>query len=235
MLYSSSGSTGSGRQLLYPSSVRDGATKRAERFLELAPLQSGDLVAVLFGFGMFPPAHFYCDALANLGCQISPLGSGRNTRSDLTCEWLAQAHPHCLIAMPTYLLRLAHLLQRAGTLGSAVQKLQCLITGGEILHPSFREKLLRDFGVPVYDHYGMLEAPMIGGECSYGNMHVSSEYYCEVLSGNSIRSSGPGILILSSLNAWGRLPMLRVFTGDEVELRNQPCACGYSSSLRIKG
>jgi phenylacetate-coenzyme A ligase PaaK-like adenylate-forming protein len=226
ILYTSSGTTGAGRQILYPMPVRTSAMRRAEQFLRATPIEPRDLVAVMFGFGMFPPAQFYCDALVNIGCRVSPLGSGKNMRTDLKCRWLAETNPHVLIGMPTYLLTLAHALEATNSLELCRKRMRCLITGGEVLHTSIRERLGSHFKVPIYDHYGMLEAPMIAGACSWNRLHVSSEYYCEVLIGKNVRPSGHGVLLLSSTSPWDGIPMMRLFTGDEVELNQDSCPCG---------
>jgi phenylacetate-coenzyme A ligase PaaK-like adenylate-forming protein len=235
MLYASSGTTGVGRQLLYSDAVRDLAARRAKVFMQQTPIERNHTAAVLFGYGMFPPAQFYSEAIVQLGCRVSPLGSGRNMRTELKCEWLAEIQPECIIGMPSYLITVAHVLEEQGLLEVVRRRLRCLVTGGELLHRTFRDKLTSQFGVQVYDHYGMLEAPMIAGECRLLHMHPADQYFCEVLTPNGVELSGRGVLVLSTAAAWGSVPMMRLLTGDEVVLERDRCGCGQGIFFRVLG
>lgn len=227
VVFRSSGSTGAGSELAYSQSVIDGAARRARELLRLSPLVSGMRVAVCFGYGCFPPADFYQRALVNEGCDVLPLGSGRNLPTEFKCQWLSRIPPHGLIGMPSYLFRIGRMLERQKLLASVQSQLLFLVAGGEPLGLARRNALRKLFGVPVFDHYGLLEAPMVAGSCKLGRLHVSVEYACEVLSDETIRASGRGELLLSSSAAWHGLTLLRLRTGDEASLDINPCRCGF--------
>src|SRR5690606_17150433 len=110
-------------------------------------------------------------------------------------------------------------------------------TGGEILNARLRENVAKIFGVPIYDHYGMLQAPMIAGECKDHRLHIIDEYRPEVLtSQNTISTTGKGILLLSSDTVWSPLRMNRLKTNDIVTLNEAGCRCGFRTpSIVVHG
>lgn len=237
MVYSSSGSTGSGRSLLYSHTVYRGAVRRTKEFCAMLPLESGFRVGMMWGYGLFPPAQYYSTALSELGCRVYPLGSGKNLATALKIVRLAEVPQDVYIGMPSYLLHVGRELVAADLLEKAAARLKFLITGGEVLTPALRHKLEGLFGVKVYDHYGMLQAPMIAGECRMQANHVSKEYVAEVLTSDGVVAAyGKGNLLLSSKKAWYPYLLPRLQTNDLVEIVRGVCACGsHRSTLKIHG
>ena len=115
--------------------------------------------------------------------------------------------------------------------------LKFVVTGGEILTDSLRNQLKGYLGVKIYDSYGMLQIPMIAGECKEERMHISQEFDAEILCENGkIEKSGKGILLLSSNTVWPPLELKRMHTKDIVILSNEPCKCGcLTSTISILG
>lgn len=225
VVYSSSGSAGEARDIIYTDYVINGAARRTTELLSLVPHQLKSMKAVvLWGYGLFPPAHFYSLSMSGLGCQVYPFGSGRNFPTDPKVDKIHKVSPNILVGMPSYLLKIANCLDTKKLLQGVRGSLRFVVTGGEILTSDTRRRLEYVYGVRVYDHYGMLQAPMIAGDCRYGHKHVSKEYTPEVLTNSgSIEGWGEGVLLLSSNSAWEGVSMKRLDTQDRVRLYKCKC------------
>lgn len=236
VMYRSSGSTGDSVEIAYSPAVIEGCARRLVELLCYVPLSSELRVAVLYGYGCFPPADFYQRAFIQIGCDVLPLGSGRNLGTEVKCRWISESPVHGLIGTPSYLFRVGRVLHQIGSLGYLRLHLKFLISGGEPLFQRRRRELEELFGVVVFDHYGMLEAPMIAGSCGVGALHFSQEYLGEVETLTGIEETGEGQLVLSSVLAWPNCPMIRLLTGDHVILNKTPCGCGeIRPSLQVLG
>jgi phenylacetate-coenzyme A ligase PaaK-like adenylate-forming protein len=197
-------------------------------FLVASGVTRGSRVANLFGYGAFPPAHFYEAALLELGCDVIPAGSGRNMNLERKIAWLQTEEPACVLGVPTYIVRVVEHLRAAGY----NQALHAVV-GGEVLHAPIRARLAAA-DVTVSDHYGMLEAPMIAGQFACGHLHLSDDYDAEVLNDDTISATGSGELLLSSSKAW-EIPMARLRTGDDVQLTKTCTEHSSAASLSIYG
>ena len=219
IVYSSSGSTGEARDVIYTDYVINGAARRTTELLSLVPHRLKSMKAVvLWGYGLFPPAHFYSLSMSRLGCQVYPFGSGRNFPTDPKVDKIHKISPNILVGMPSYLIKIASCLDDKRMLQNVRESLRFVVTGGEILTSDIRKRLEDMYGVRVYDHYGMLQAPMIAGDCIYGHKHISKEYTPEILtSSGHIESWGEGTLLLSSNSVWERVSMKRLNTQDRVK------------------
>jgi len=236
IVYSSSGSTQVSRSIIYTDNVINSAVRRTEELIRLLPFSQNSKIAILWGYGLFPPAHFYSLALSKMGHVIYPVGSGRNLPIEIATKNLHIIQPEILIGMPSYLLKLSIFMSDKGFLDSVLPSLSFIISGGEILTDALRTKLELVFKTTVFDSYGMLQAPMIAGECINKRLHISREYEAEILSDNLIKPFGHGELLLSSKYAWVPLEMKHLKTEDIVVLNNETCQCGYATpTIKILG
>lgn len=227
IIYSSSGSTQSSKSLIYTKDVMKGAIRRTKELFGLVPLEPPSKIVILWGFGLFPPAHYYALALTEMGNLVYPLGSGKNLSSDNAAKRIYEIVPEVIIGMPSYIIKILGLINNNGWSKGAYNSLKIIVTGGELLTNYYRETIEKSTGARIYDSYGMLQAPMIAGECSHGKLHISREYYPEILNENSeVCSEGKGVLLLSSNQAWYPLKMYRLNTQDKVILNKTECECG---------
>lgn len=237
IIYSSSGSTQSSRSIIYTREVMEGAIRRVKESFSFIPFSSGSKIAILWGYGLFPPAEFYSLALRDMGNLVYPLGSGKNLSPEIAAQRITEIAPEIIIGMPSYIMKILSLI-RDDVLESCINKrLRIILTGGEVLTKEYRDYITNKTGVRIYDSYGMLQAPMIAGECSYGKLHLSSEYSPEVIDSNQIiKNEGKGVLLLSSKTVWYPLKMFRLNTQDVVVLNRGGCPCGCSTpTIKILG
>lgn len=237
VVYSSSGSTGAESSILYTREVVEGSKRRLMELMKLTPLKPEYKIAILWGFGMFPPAHYYMEAFSEYGNIVYPLGSGKNMSTDKVIYRIHDVLPEVIVCMPSYLLKICQLLESEGLLEDIRCCIRFIVTGGEVLTDSLRQKIQMYLGANVYDSYGMLQIPMIAGECDEKKMHISAEYIAEVLLENgTITKSGNGVLLLSSNTVWPPLMLNHIKTNDLVILSDEPCKCGYTTpTVKVLG
>lgn len=237
IVFSSSGSTGISKSLIYPKSTIKKANNRLKELMKLTPLKSNSKIVILWGYGLFPPAYYYTQTLSQLGHVVYPLGSGKNLNSDVKVRELFHILPDVIIGMPSYILKICIMLKNQNYLDDIKSNLKFVVTGGELLTNQLRKEIECLLNIKVYDSYGMLQVPMIAGECCCGKLHLSKDYKAEILTdGNEIKKNGEGTLLLSSNKIFSNFKMNRFKTSDIVYLDGGKCKCGYrTKTIKILG
>lgn len=190
IIYSSSGSTHTSKSIIYTKEVIEGSIRRAKETFCRIPFFPVSRTVILWGYGLFPPAHFYSLALRERGNLVYPLGSGKNLSPELAAQRIYEIAPEIIIGMPSYIIKILSIIEEKGLVSRIKESVKIVITGGEILTKKYRDLIRKSTGAPIYDSYGMLQAPMIAGACSCGKLHVSKEYYPEII--NSTEKKGAG-------------------------------------------
>ncbi|XXX80113.1 AMP-binding protein [Sorangium sp. So ce134] len=117
-------------------------------------------------------------------------------------------------------------------------RLRAICCAGEPLSPRRRELVEGIWGVPVYDNFGMTETGPQAMDCAERRLHPWQDcFLMEVLDDRLERSVAPGEigqLVVTSLTRRAT-PMIRYVTGDRVRCIGEPCACGGSTTLEIRG
>ena len=83
IVFSSSGSTGKSKSIIYNERVIKNANRRLRELLKLTPLKHSSKIVILWGYGLFPPAYYYTMQLSRMGNRVYPLGSGKNYPTNL--------------------------------------------------------------------------------------------------------------------------------------------------------
>lgn len=232
IMFSSSGSTGKSKSVIYDKDILKNASRRLVEVLKLTPLKEKSKVVMLWGYGLFPPAYYYTNTFAENGHIVYPLGSGKNYSTELKADRLMEILPNVIIGMPSYILKIGELLIDKGYMKEIRKHIHFFITGGEPLTDILRKKIETMYHAKIYDSYGMLHIPMIAGECKNRELHLSKEYVAEVLKEDgTISPEGTGILLLSSDTVSTGLNMKRINTEDIVELSYKECSCGSKTQV----
>ncbi|WP_437613410.1 AMP-binding protein [Sorangium sp. So ce834] len=117
-------------------------------------------------------------------------------------------------------------------------RLRAVCCAGEPLSPHRRRLVEEIWGVPVYDNFGMTETGPQAMDCAERRLHPWQDcFLMEVLDDRLERSVAPGEigqLVVTSLTRRAT-PMVRYVTGDRVRCVGEPCACGESTTLEIRG
>jgi phenylacetate-CoA ligase len=94
-------------------------------------------------------------------------------------------------------------------------------------------------GATVYQSYGVSECGgNLGGQCPAGRLHLWADRYMPEVRDphtGAVTTEGTGQLVLTTLHRQA-MPLLRYLVGDLVELRYEPCDCGWRlPTLRVLG
>lgn len=237
IMFSSSGSTGNSKSVIYDNDIINNANRRLVEVLRWTNIDEHSKIVMLWGYGLFPPAYYYTDCFSKIGHIVYPLGSGKNYPTELKVDRIHEILPNVMVGMPSYILKIGEMLIERGFMDDVKKSLKCFITGGEALTTVLRHRLEEMYDAKIYDSYGMLHCPMIAGECDYGILHLSEEFDAEVLvDGGEIKQEGKGVLLLSSNTISSGLNMRRLLTEDIVELSKSECKCGCKNKfIKILG
>jgi phenylacetate-CoA ligase len=151
-------------------------------------------------------------------------------------EWLGRKQPDYMISAPTVL---RGLLDETRRLGIRLERLKAAITYAETVPPGLRERVAREWGVPVQDIYSCREVGYIALQCpDFPHYHVQSEtVLVEVVDdeGNPCAPGTIGRVLLTSLHNFA-MPLLRYEIGDHAEVGPAcPCGRGLPVLARILG
>lgn len=106
----------------------------------------------------------------------------------------------------------------------AFASLKAVVTTAEMLLPTYREKIQRTLGVPVFNNYGCNDGGLLSLECElHQGLHYNDlESIVEV---ESPDDSGVGCCAITNL--WNRsMPFVRYANGDLIALEENKCRCG---------
>jgi phenylacetate-CoA ligase len=142
-------------------------------------------------------------------------------------------------SMPTETLMWAAAARAAGQdPGTDFPALRALFVGGEPLSDARRRRISEIWNVPVVEEYGSTETGSLAGECPCGRLHLwADRAVFEVYdpATGRVAAEGRGQLVVTPLYR-SAMPLLRYNVGDEVEVRNDDCGCGWQlPTVRVLG
>lgn len=200
-------------------------------------LGPGDLILVMFGYGLFAGAVLGQPAYERLlGASVIPAGAALPSATQL--ELIADFHPTAVAATPSFLL---HIIEVARSKGIELDKMgvKGFLTGAEASSEGTRKRIAEGFGASVYsDVYGMCElGPHFSCECQeHDGYHFMEEAFIpEIVDPNTGKPLSPGergVLVVTCLMKEA-MPLLRYWTNDITSLIDRPCACGRTH-MRIE-
>jgi phenylacetate-CoA ligase len=147
-------------------------------------------------------------------------------------ENIAEFQPDALIAVPSFLLKLAETIEQPKNLDHII----CI--GEPIRDSSFNpnhlsKKILNEWNVDLRSTYASTEMATAFTECSaHQGGHVLPELMVvEILdeNGNEVASGELGEVTVTPLQMEGT-PLLRYRTGDLARLYTEPCSCGRNTA-----
>jgi len=112
--------------------------------------------------------------------------------------------------------------------------IRLILTTGEVLLPTYREKLQQIFRVPVYDNYGAGDGGIASYECyMHEGLHITEERcVIEICDndGDVLEDGQIGHVITTDLYNFA-FPFLRYKVGDMSYVKKDFCSCGRKSRL----
>ncbi|MBS1619855.1 MAG: AMP-binding protein [Bacteroidetes bacterium] len=176
----------------------------------------------------------YYAGIHKLGASTVRVGPGP---PQMQIENILRFKPTTLVAVPSFLLRLAEYAEANGIdlNKTSVQRAVCI--GESIRDEAFAENALSSrlrskWDIKLYSTYASSEMQTAFTECSegHGGHHHPELLIVEILddAGNQLPPGQYGEVTITSLGVEG-MPLLRYRTGDICAYYDEPCACGRTT------
>ncbi len=147
------------------------------------------------------------------------------TTTQEQAEWLVRVSPDCLQTFPSVASALAQYCLEAKM---QLRNLSLVMTFGETVDDSVRERCKQAWNADVSDSYSANEVGHVAAQCcQLGDYHIHSEHLLIEVVDDDERPCGPGevgrVLVTDLFNY--AMPLLRYEIGDYAEV-GESCACG---------
>ena len=238
-IHSSSGTTGTRKNLCYTQKDVDDWCHFFARAYEMAGVTASDRVQIAVGYGVWTAGIGFQLACERVGAMALPIGPGN---VDMQCQFLVDLHPTVLCCTASMGLLMAEEVHRRG-LSNRIN-LKKVIYGSERASVSMRKKISELLGnAELFDITGMTElyGPGTGIECpDHDCIHYWGDYYIlEIIDPETLKPIPDG--------EWGEMvvttlckeavPLIRYRTRDITRIIPGPCTCGtlLPRHSRIRG
>ena len=197
---------------------------------DAAGVQSGDRIYFAFSFGPFIGFWAGWEGARKLAV-MAVSGGGQSTSQRIKA--IIDYGATVLVCTPTYALHMASEAKKTGIDLARESAIRITIHAGEpgASIPSTKKMIEESWGAKCYDHPGATEVGAFAFECQSqpGGVHVNeNEFIAEILdpaTGEAVAAGEKGELVITNLGRIGS-PVIRYRTGDLIQPRGQPCACG---------
>jgi phenylacetate-CoA ligase len=220
-IHASSGTTGKPTVVGYTRRDVEVWAEVCARCIKASGGRAGDIVHVVYGYGLFTGglgAHYGAE---RLGCTVVPMSGGMTERQ---VQLISDFRPNVIMVTPSYLLAIADEFERQGLDPSACS-LQIGICGAEPWTEAMRREIEQRFAMDALDIYGLSEVigPGVANECieTKDGLHVwEDHFYPEVIdpaTGEVLPDGERGELVFTSLTKEA-MPVIRYRTRDLTRL-----------------
>lgn len=197
------------------------------RSINMAGLGKKDIIQILYNYTPFTEglgAHYGAE---RVGAAVVPTGICRTTGLGALMKKLRVTG---IMGTPTYLLRLAQIIERQGLKGRL--SLRAALCGSEPWTENTRRKIQDKLGVKAYDIYGLDELTGLGVACEcecQNGMHIQEDFFlAEILDTHTLVILPDGMsgeLVFTTLQKEG-LPLIRYRTMHITRIHYEKCECG---------
>ena len=220
-IHASSGTTGRPTVVGYTQNDINAWADVCARSIRASGGRAGDLVHVVYGYGLFTGglgAHYGAE---RLGCTVVPMSGGMTERQ---VQLVNDFRPDIIMVTPSYLLAIADAFEAQG-LDARACSLKIGILGAEPWTHSMRENIEQRFDIDALDIYGLSEVigPGVSSECveTKDGLHIwEDHFYPEVIdpkTGSVLPDGEKGELVFTSLTKEA-FPIIRYRTRDLTRL-----------------
>ncbi|MDF2781857.1 MAG: paaF [Geminicoccaceae bacterium] len=220
-IHGSSGTTGKPTVVGYTKADVEVWAEVCARSIRASGGRAGDIVHVVYGYGLFTGglgAHYGAE---RLGCTVVPVSGGMTERQ---VQLIADFAPAVIMVTPSYMLAIGDEFVRQG-LDPRACSLEVGIFGAEPWTEAMRAEIEERFGLDAVDIYGLSEVigPGVANECieTKDGLHVwEDHFYPEVVdpaTGELLPDGARGELVFTSLTKEA-MPVVRYRTRDLTRL-----------------
>jgi phenylacetate-CoA ligase len=216
-VHASSGTTGKPTVVGYTRDDIDMWAEVMARSIEAAGGRPGDLLHVIYGYGLFTGglgAHYGAE---RLGCTVVPVSGGMTERQ---VQLIQDFQPRIVMVTPSYFLGILDEMEAQG-IDPKQTSLEIGIFGAEPWTEQMREEVERRSNIRAVDIYGLSEVigPGVSQESAQtqDGLHIwEDHFYPEVVdpvTGEVLPDGSEGELVLTSLTKQA-MPVIRYRTRD---------------------
>ncbi|MGI9451664.1 MAG: phenylacetate--CoA ligase PaaK [Geminicoccaceae bacterium] len=216
-IHASSGTTGKPTVVGYTQRDIDVWAEVCARSIRASGGHAGDLVHVVYGYGLFTGglgAHYGAE---RLGCTVVPMSGGMTQRQ---VQLIGDFKPDIIMVTPSYMLAIADEFEAQGV-DPRLSSLKVGIFGAEPWTEAMRGEIEARFDMDAVDIYGLSEVmgPGVSNECveAKDGLHIwEDHFYPEIIdpvSGKVLPDGEKGELVLTSLTKEA-FPVVRYRTRD---------------------
>ncbi len=220
-IHASSGTTGKPTVVGYTQHDIDVWADVCARSIRASGGRQGDLVHVVYGYGLFTGglgAHYGAE---KLGCTVVPMSGGMTERQ---VQLIGDFKPDIIMVTPSYMLAIADAFATQGV-DPRLCSLKVGIFGAEPWTEAMRVEIEQRFDMDAVDIYGLSEVmgPGVSNECveTKDGLHIwEDHFYPEVIdpvSGEVLPDGEMGELVFTSLTKEA-FPIIRYRTRDLTRL-----------------
>jgi phenylacetate-CoA ligase len=237
-VHASSGTTGRPTVVGYTAADVDMWADVVARSIELAGVRRGDLVHVVYGYGLFTGglgAHYGAE---RLGCTVVPMSGGMTERQ---VQLIRDFEPRVIMVTPSYFLAIVDEMERQG-MDPAKSPLEIGIFGAEPWTDEMRHEIEQRCHMHAVDIYGLSEVigPGVAQEAvaTKDGLHVwEDHFYPEVIdpvTGEVLPDGQEGELVFTSLTKQA-MPIVRYRTRDLTTLLPGTARPPYRRMQKVTG
>ena len=220
-IHASSGTTGKPTVVGYTKNDLNMWSDMVARSMRASGTKAGDIVHIVYGYGLFTGglgAHYGAE---RLGCTVVPLSGGMTDRQ---VTLIQDFKPSTIMVTPSYMLNILEQFTKLGV-DPRSTSLNVGIFGAEPWTNSMRNEIENAFDMHAVDIYGLSEilGPGVANECveTKDGLHIwEDHFYPEIIDPitEEVLDDGEiGELVFTTLSKEG-LPMIRYRTRDLTRL-----------------
>jgi phenylacetate-CoA ligase len=237
-VHASSGTTGRPTVVGYTADDVSMWADVVARSIEVAGGHPGDVVHVVYGYGLFTGglgAHYGAE---RLGCTVVPVSGGMTERQ---VQLIRDFEPRVIMVTPSYFLSIVDEMERQG-MDPASSSLEIGIFGAEPWTDEMRREIEQRCAMHAVDIYGLSEVigPGVSQEAvaTKDGLHVwEDHFYPEVIdpvTGDVLPDGEEGELVFTSLTKQA-MPIVRYRTRDLTRLLPGTACAPYRRMHKVTG
>jgi phenylacetate-CoA ligase len=220
-VHASSGTTGKPTVVGYTQGDIDRWADLVARSIRASGGRAGDIVQVVYGYGLFTGglgAHYGAE---RMGCTVIPMSGGQTEKQ---VQVIADFRPDIIMVTPSYMQVIVEEMRRQG-LDPRASSLKVGIFGAEPWTEAMRQDIEAATGIDAVDIYGLSEVmgPGVANECiesKDGPVIWEDHFYPEIIdpdTGAVLPDGSEGELVFTTLTKEA-LPVVRYRTRDLTRL-----------------
>ena len=220
-IHASSGTTGKPTVVGYTRNDLETWSEVVARSLRATGARPGDIVHVVYGYGLFTGGLGLHYGAERMGMTVVPMSGGMTERQ---VQLIADFRPQVIAVTPSYMLAIADEFERQG-LDPRESSLEVGVFGAEPWTEAMRREIEERFAMDAVDIYGLSEVigPGVAVECieTKDGLHVWEDHFLpEVIdpaTGEALPDGEMGELVFTSLSKEA-FPVIRYRTRDLTRL-----------------